>query len=137
MTIPRIEVKENDPVGIVLHCTGCDEDFYYADYLTDPEQFLADSKADAERHDCFLAGRVGYVVTPAEDLLDNQYGPPFAESEADLLGGMFQHERDSEGRCLTCLRHGEKVRLIEQAQQATGWRREVLLERIRNMQEVS
>ena len=134
MTIPRIEIKENDPTCLVLHCTGCDEDFYYADYLTeDPEQFLADSKADAVQHACFLVGRVGYVVTPAEDPLDNDYGPPFAESETDLLGGMFQHERDSEGRCLACLRHGEKVRLVEQAQQATGRRREVLLEMIRGM----
>ncbi|KKK66812.1 hypothetical protein LCGC14_2960340 [marine sediment metagenome] len=118
MTIPRIEIKENDPTCLVLHCTGCGEDFYYADYLTeDPEQFLADSKADAARHDCFLAGRVGYVVSPALDQLEDN--------------AFFTHKRDSEGRCLACLRHGEKVRLIEQAQQATGWRREVLLERIR------
>ncbi|KKK83925.1 hypothetical protein LCGC14_2788460, partial [marine sediment metagenome] len=29
------------------------------------------------------------------------------------------HERDSEGRCLACLRYGEKVRLIEQAQKVS------------------
>ncbi len=42
-----------------------------------------------------------------------------------------EHERDAEGRCVICLRYGEKTRLIEQAQKASGWRREVLIAQLR------
>lgn len=111
MTIPRIEVTENDPVCTVLHCTGCDEDFFYADYLTqDPQEFLAQCVVDATQHDCFSpAPRTGYLV---EDVL------------------ITPHPRDAEGRCLTCLRFGEKQSLIERAQETNDkTERAVLLER--------
>ena len=115
MTTPRIEVKEDDPVCIVLHCTGCDEDFYYADYLTqDPQEFLAQCVQDATEHECFYAGRAGYIVNPSEEVLE------------------MTHERDSEGRCLTCLRFGEKQALIARAVATKDkTERAVLLERAR------
>ncbi len=115
MTIPRIEIKEDDPVCTVLHCTGCEEDFYYADYLTqDPQEFLAQSIMDATRHECFYAGRAGYIVNPSEDVL------------------VTPHPRDSEGRCLLCLRSGEKQSLIRRAQDTNdSMERAVLLERAR------
>jgi len=117
MTIPRIEIKEDDPVCTVLHCTGCEEDFYYADYLTqDPAEFLKESIADAMTHDCFYAGRAGYIVNPSEELLETM------------------HERDSEGRCLTCLRFGEKQALIARAVATSDkTERAVLLERARTL----
>ena len=95
MTIPRIEVLEHNQVITVLRCTGCDQESSYADYLTDltPNEYLRQCIREASEHDCFVAGRVGYVVTPPE-----------------------QHERDNEGRCLTCLRFGEKQNLIRRAQ---------------------
>ena len=117
MTIPRIEIKEDDPVCTVLHCTGCDQNFYYADYLTqDPQEFLAQCVQDATEHECFSAGRVGYVVNPSAEVLERT------------------HERDSEGRCLTCLRYGEKQGLIRRAVATKDkTERTVLLERARTL----
>ncbi len=43
-----------------------------------------------------------------------------------------EHERDAEGRCKVCLQYGAKLRLIEKAQKASGWRREVLLAQLRS-----
>lgn len=114
---PRIEVKEDDPVCTVLHCTGCDKDFYYADYLTqDPQAFLAQCVMDATEHECFSAGRVGYVVNPSEEVLETT------------------HERDFTGRCLTCLRFGEKQDLIRRAVATNDkTERAVLLEKARTI----
>ena len=120
MTTPRIEVKESGPKApvTVLHCTGCDEDFFYADYLTElsEEEYLKQCVREASEHDCFSAGRVGYVVNPSEELLETM------------------HERDSEGRCLTCLRFGEKQELIRRAVATKDkTERAVLLERARTL----
>ncbi len=115
MTTPRIEVKEDDPVCTVLHCTGCDEDFFYADYLTqDSQEFLAQCIQDATEHECFYAGRAGYLSNPSEDVL------------------VTPHPRDEEGRCLTCLRFGEKQALLRRAQNTNdSMERAVLLEKAR------
>ena len=118
MTAPHIEVKENDPVCTVLHCTGCDTDFYYADYLTglDSQEYLAQCIMDATEHECFSAGRVGYIVNSSEEVLETT------------------HERDAEGRCLTCLRFGEKQELIRRAVETKDTtERAVLLERARTL----
>ena len=115
---PRIEVKENDPACTVLHCTGCDQDFYYADYLTelDSQEYLAQCIMEATEHECFSAGRVGYVVNLDEDLIETP------------------HERDAEGRCLTCLRFGEKQDLVRRAVETNDkTERTVLLERARTL----
>ena len=122
MTTPRIEVLEHNQVITVLHCTGCDQDFYYADYLTqDPQEFLAQCVQDATEHECFSAGRVGYVVNPNEE-----------ELQVSLL--VQSHERDSEGRCSLCLRNGEKQALIRRAQDTNDkTERAVLLERARTL----
>ena len=116
MTTPRIEVLEHNQVITVLHCTGCDQESSYADYLTDltPNEYLRQCIQSASEHDCFMAGRVGYVVNPSEELLETM------------------HERDAEGRCLTCLRFGEKQALLRRAQNTNdSMERAVLLERAR------
>ena len=118
MTAPRLEVKEHTPIITVLHCTGCDQEFSFADYLTglDSQEYLAQCIMDATEHECFSAGRVGYVVNPSEGVLKTT------------------HERDSEGRCLTCLRFGEKQELIRRAVETNDkTERTVLLERARTL----
>ncbi|KKM86480.1 hypothetical protein LCGC14_1278560 [marine sediment metagenome] len=142
MTIPRIEVKEDDPVCTVLHCTGCDQDFYYADYLTqDPQEFLAQCVQDATEHECFLAGRIGYIVNPSEDALVTPHpevvvsgDSPGVRADTAAAVVLGYNTRDSEGRCLTCLRFGEKQELIRRAQDTNDkTERAVLLERARTL----
>ena len=86
-----------------------------------------------------MAGRVGYVTA---DPLDVDYGPPYAESEEELGYTVnpseelleTMHERDAEGRCLTCLRFGEKQDLIRRAVATNDkTERDILLERARTL----
>ena len=72
MTIPRIEhvYGTRDSENIVLKCTGCNEYYNYSvrtykgDFgcnISEFESFLQWAKWDAARHECFLAGRMGYL----------------------------------------------------------------------------
>ncbi len=130
---------EHNQVITVLHCTGCDQESSYADYLTDltPDEYLRQCIQSASEHDCFMAGRVGYVVTPTEDIMDKVVAvgdSPGVRAEADAAIALGHDVRDSEGRCLTCLRFGEKQALLRRAQNTNdSMERAVLLERARTL----
>ena len=138
MTTPRIEVLEHNQVITVLHCTGCDQESSYADYLTDltPDEYLRQCIREASEHDCFMAGRVGYVVTPfEEDIMDKVVASgdsPGVRDEVAASIAAGRNVRDAAGRCLTCLRFGEKQALLRRAQNTNdSMERVVLLERAR------
>lgn len=95
----------------ILKCTGCDEYYTYSwrqwkgDFsgnISDYEQFLKWAKWNAAQHECFLAGRTGYVVEPPSELERHASQP---ERHEDPWGGvgyvvepeddpaLFEHER--------------------------------------------
>lgn len=72
MTIPKIEHIEGDRYteSITLMCTGCNEFYSYSvrqykgDFgcnISEFEHFLSWAKWHAAQHECFLAGRAGYL----------------------------------------------------------------------------
>ncbi len=94
MTEPQIEVKKESYGSVVTLCTGCGDERTYNHQLPFGQAMLVrEAKADAALHECFGAGRTGYVVEPPEE-----------------------EERDEEGRCLVCIRNSEKQALVRRAQ---------------------
>jgi len=75
MTIPKIQhlTGNKNSENIILTCTGCNEHYSYSvrkykgDFgcnISEFEHFLGWAKWHAAQHECFLAGRVGYISEP-------------------------------------------------------------------------